>query len=128
MAGGGGACLGPAPRPSLLFPCPRAVVSPACLPSAPSPVSSSAVPLPLSLCLFDLFLFFFWGGVRVDGVRRLWCWALVWVGVGAGVGVGVGAMGVGWLLRSGLPVCVSALRHLVAFGLRGAGSEGAGGR
>ena len=36
-------------------------------------------------------------------------------------------MGVGWLLRSGFPVCVLALRRLVAFGFRSAGLEGAGG-
>ena len=30
-------------------------------------------------------------------------------------------------LRSGLPVCVSAVRHTVAFGFRGPGQGGAGG-
>ena len=39
---------------------------------------------------------------------------LVWVWVSWG-------MGVGWLLRSGFPVCVSALRHLVASRFPGAG-------
>ena len=60
-------------------------------------------------------------------VRRFWC--LVWVRVraGAGVGVGVGVVGDGWLLGSGFPVCVSALRHLEAFGFQGAGPGGPGG-
>ena len=45
---------------------------------------------------------------------------LVWAWVSWG-------MGVGWLLRSGFPVCVSAPRHLVASGLWGAGPGGADG-
>ena len=76
----------------------------------------------LSLCAC---LFFFGGGLRV--VARFQCWAWAWLRAGAGVGVGVGVVGDGWLLRSGLPVCVSALRHLVASGFRGAGPGGAGG-
>ena len=60
-------------------------------------------------------------------VGRIWCWASVWVRAGAGVDVGVGLAGDWWLLRYGFPVCVSALRHLLAFGLWGAGPAGAGG-
>ena len=92
-----------------------------CSPSAPSAVSSSAFPLPLSLCMFV----FFGGGVRVVG--RFWCLAWAWMRAAGGVGVGVGVVGDGWLLPSGFPVCVSALRHLVAFRLRGPGLAGAGG-
>ena len=94
-----------------------------CSPSALSAVSSSAFSLPLSLCMWV----FFWGGggLRVVGGFRCWTWALV--RAGAAVDVGVGVVGDGWLLRSGFPVCVSALRHLVAFGFRGAGPGGAGG-
>ena len=82
------------------------------------------LPLPfpcLSLCACS---FFFSGGVSVVG--RFRCLAWVWVRAGAGVGVGVGVVGDGRLLRSGFPVCVSALRHLVAFGFWGAGPGGAG--
>ena len=60
-------------------------------------------------------------------VRRFRCWAWAWVRARARVGVGVGVVGDGWLLRSGFPVCVSALRHLVASGFRGAGPRGASG-
>ena len=70
------------------------VCGPACLPSAPSAVSSSAFSLPLSFCLFVLLcLFFFGGGGGVAGQRRFWCLAWVWVRAGAGVGVGVGVVG-----------------------------------
>ena len=95
-----------------------------CLPSAPSAVSFSAFPLPLSLCVF---VFFFFRGGRVRVVGRFQCWAWAWVRAGAGVGVGVCFVGDGWLLRSGFPLCVSALRHLVASGLQNAGLGGAGG-
>ena len=60
-------------------------------------------------------------------VGRFRRWAWVWVRPGAGVGVVVGVVRDGWLLRSRSPVCVSALRHLSASGLRGAGPGGAGG-
>ena len=60
-------------------------------------------------------------------VGRFRCWVWAWVRAGAAVGVGVDVVGNGWLLRSGLPVCVSALRHLVASGFRCAGPGGAGG-
>ena len=84
----------------------------------------------LFLCLslaspFVHVRFFLGGGVPVVGRFRCWAWA--WVRAGAGVGVGVGVVGDGWLLRSGLAVCVSAPRHLVASGFRGAGPGGAGG-
>ena len=71
--------------------------------------------------------FFFFGGRWVCVVGRFRCWAWAWVRAGAGVGLGVSVVGDGWLLRSGFPVCVSALRHLVASGFRGAGAGGAGG-
>ena len=126
MAGRGGARVcGPALRPSLFFfgPwCPRRVC-----PQLPPRFPLLTFPCPsLFACSF---CFFFLGGGRVRLVRvgRLWCWAWVWVRVGAGVGVGVGDVGVGRLLRSGFPVCVSALRHLVDFHFRGAGPGGAGG-
>ena len=81
----------------------------ACLPSVLPAVSSSAFPLLLSfrwlvlLCFF--FFVFFWGG-------WLGCCAWVWMCAGAGaiVGVGVVGDGVGWLLRSGFPVCAPAPR------------------
>ena len=84
---------------------------------------------PLSL-LVRFSLFFFGGGG---------CVWLVWGVFGAGRGcegmpvpllvwarVSWG-MGLGWLLRSRFPVCVSALRHRAASGFRGAGPGGAGG-
>ena len=65
-----------------------------------------------------------WLGCGVFGACRgcgcvpapvlLWAWVF-------------GGMGVRWLMGSGFPVCVSALRHLVASGLQGAGPGGAGG-
>ena len=82
--------------------------------------------LSLALPLFVRVRFFLGGGrVRVVGRFRRWAWA--WVRAGAGVGVGVGVVRDGWLLRCRAPVCVSALRHPVASGLRGAGPWVAGG-
>ena len=89
----------------------------------------------LCLCPAPLFLlvhfvsFFLRGGMRVVGVRRLWCWAWVRVLVDAGFGVGAGAVGDGGWVAVALWVdgCVSTLRHLVAFGFPGAGPGGAGG-
>ena len=95
-----------------------------CSPSAPSAVSSLACFLRcFSLCVF---VFFRGGEVRVVGRFRCLAWA--WVRAGAGVGVGVGVVRDGWLLRSRSPVFVSALRHLVASSIRGAGPGGASGR
>ena len=93
-----------------------------CSPPASSAVSSSAFPLPVPFCMFVFF-----GGGRVRVVGHFRCWAWVWVRAGAGVGVCLGVMGDGWLLRSWFPVCVSALRHLVAFGFWSPGPGGAGG-
>ena len=62
------------------------VCGPACLPSAPSTVSSSAFPLPLAFCLFVLLCPFFFGS-GVAGVRLFLCWAWVLVRADAAVGV-----------------------------------------
>ena len=123
LGGGGGSRMcGPALRPSLFW----AVVSPACLPSTPSALPSSACPLPPSFYVLVLLPFFFlWAGLVV-GVRRLRCWAwslpvlvLVWAWV-------LWRM-VDGLLRSGFPVCVSVLGHPVASGFQSVGQVGAGG-
>ena len=84
------------------------------------------LPLPFP-CLSLFACSFFFGGERVRVVGHFRCWAWVWVRAGAGVGVCLGVMGDGWLLRSWFPVCVSALRHLVAFGFWSPGPGGAGG-
>ena len=71
--------------------------------------------------LFCFVCFFLRGGRLGCGFFGAGCWCgcvqvpvLVWAWVSWG-------MGVGWLLRSGFPVCLSAPRHLVASGFRGAG-------
>ena len=105
-----------------------AVVSPACLPSAPSAVSSSAFSLPLSFCLFVLFLFFRGGG------------GCVWLGYGVyGAGRGCGCVSVPVLVWAWVPwgwggccgpgfLCVCRPSgNLVAFGFLGTGLGGAGG-
>ena len=98
IIGGGGVCVGSCVRPLL-------------------PLRFLPQPFPcLSLCACS---FFFRGGVCV--VRRFRCWAWAWVRARAAVGVCVGVVRDGWLLCSGFLVCVSALRHLVASGFRGAG-------
>ena len=81
----------------------------------------------LSLASLFVHVHFFLRGGRVRVVGRFQCWAWAWVRANAGVGVGVAVVGDGWLLRSWFPVCVSAFRHLVASGFRGAGPGGAGG-
>ena len=79
----------------------------ACLRSALPAVFSSAFPLLLSFRWFVwLCLFFFWGGDGWGAVRGYGCVpvpALVWAWVSWGTGVG-------WLLRSGFPVCAPAPR------------------
>ena len=107
--GGGARACWPALRPSLF----SVVVSPACLPPAPLPVSSSVFPVPLSFCVLVVFLFFFFRGVCVCG------WGTAFAALGVGVGstpmlVLVWAWVPWWmvdggLLRSGFPVCVWVL-------------------
>ena len=91
---------------------------------APCSLCGFFLSLSLALPLFVRVRFFLEGEVRVVARFRRWAWA--WVRAGAGVGVYVDVVGDGFLLRSRSPVCVSALRHLVASGLRGAGPGGAG--
>ena len=89
------------------------VCGPACLPSALPAVSSSAFPLLLSFCLLVLLCFFsFFGGGGDRGVAFLvlcvgvgLCRCRFWCGRGCR-----GGAGVGWLLRSGFPVCAPAPR------------------
>ena len=86
------------------------VCGPACLPSALPAVSSSAFPLLLSFCLLVLLCFFFGGGRlgggvfgSVRGCGSVPVPVLVWAWVPWGTGVG-------WLSRSGFPVCAPAPR------------------
>ena len=75
----------------------------ACLPSALPAVPSSAFPLLLSF-RWLVWLFFFGGGGGWGAVRGCGCVpvpAPVWAWVSWGTGVG-------WLLRSGFPVCAPA--------------------
>ena len=73
------------------------VCGPACLPSGPSAVSSSAFPLPLSFLVVRFALFvFFWGGdgwgaaflVLGVGVGACWCRCWCWRGCPGGRGSG----------------------------------------
>ena len=86
------------------------VCGPACLPSALSAVSSSAFFLSLSFCLLFLPPFFLErGGVgaaffgAVLGCGCVPVPVLVWAWVSWGTGLG-------WLLRSGFPVCAPSPR------------------
>ena len=87
------------------------------------------LPFPCPPLFAGSFCFVFFGGgggwgAAIFGAERGCGCVLVRVLVWACVSWG---MGVGWLLRSGFPVCVSALRHLLASRIRGAGPGGAGG-
>ena len=86
------------------------VCGPACLPCALPGVSSSAFPLLLSFCLLVLLFFFSRGGRlgcgafgAVPGCGCVPVPVLVWAWVSWGTGVG-------WLSRSGFPVCAPTPR------------------